>query len=98
MQFKSRIHGYTDNNIDLPLIRFVLQNKYYVEQKMHVSYRVMIETAMCAAENLAQVKDCLNLFSLENREYARIINFYRKYFKEAYSEIFIRTIKQIVNK
>lgn len=97
-QFKSRIHGYTDNNIDLPLIRFVLQNKYYVEQKMHVSYRVMIEAAMCAAENLAQVKDCLNLFSLENREYARIINFYRKYFKETYSEIFIRTIKQIVNK
>ena len=76
----------------------MLQNKYYVEQKMHVSYRVMIEAAMCAAENLAQVKDCLNLFSLENREYARIINFYRKYFKEAYSEIFIRTIKQIVNK
>ena len=97
-QFKSKIHGCTDNNIDLPLTRFVLQNKYYVEQEMHKSYRVMIEAAMCAAENLTQVKDCINLFSLENQDYARIINFYRKYFKETYSEIFIGTVKQIVNK
>lgn len=49
-QFKSKIHGYTDNNIDLPITRFVLQNKYYVDQEMHKSYRVMIESAMCAAE------------------------------------------------
>lgn len=97
-QFKSRIHGYTDNNMDLPLIRFVLQNQYYVDQKMLVSYRVMIEAAMCAAENLAQVKDCINLFSLEGRDYARIINFYQKYFKETYSEIFIGTVKQIASK
>lgn len=55
-QFKSKIHGCTDNNIDLPLTRFVLQNKYYVDQEMHKSYRVMIESAMCAAENFAQVK------------------------------------------
>lgn len=48
-QFKSKIHGCTDNNIDLPLTRFVLQNKYYVEQEMHKSYRVMIEAAMCVA-------------------------------------------------
>ena len=97
-QFKSRIHGYTDNNIDLPLIRFVLQNKYYVDQKMPVYYRVMIEGSMCAAENLAQVKNRINLFSPESRNYARIINFYRKYFKETYSEIFIGTVKQIANK
>ena len=97
-QFKSKIHGYTDNNIDLPRIRFVLQNKYYVDQDMHVSYRVMIESAMCAAENFAQVKNRTNLFLLESRDYARITNFYRKYFKETYSEIFIGTVKQIVNK
>lgn len=61
-QFKSKIHGYTDNNIDLPITRFVLQNKYYVDQEMHKSYRVMIESAMCAAENFAQVKNHTNLF------------------------------------
>ena len=97
-QFKSKIRGYTDNNKDLPIIRFVLHNRYYVEQKMHVTYRVMIEAAMCAAENIAQVNDCINLFLLENRDYARIINFYRKYFKETYNEIFIGTVKQIANK
>lgn len=78
-QFKSKIHGYTDNNIDLPITRFVLQNKYYVDQEMHKSYRVMIESAMCAAENFAQVKNHTNLFLLESRDYARITNFYRKY-------------------
>lgn len=97
-RFKSRIHGYTDNNIDLPLIRFVLKNKYYADQEMHASYRAMIESAMCAAENLAQVEGCINLFSSESRDHARIINFYRKYFKETHSEIFIGTVKQIVNK
>lgn len=97
-QFKSKIHGYTDNNIDLPITRFVLQNKYYVDQEMHKSYRVMIESAMCAAENFAQVKNHTNLFLLESRDYARITNFYRKYFKETYSKIFIGTVKQIVNK
>jgi len=97
-RFKSKIHGCTDNNTDLPLIRFVLQNRYYADQKMLVSYRVMIEAAMCAAENFTQVKDRINLFSLESRDYARIINFYRKYFKETYSEIFIGTVKQIANK
>ena len=97
-QFKSKIHGYTDNNIDLPITRFVLQNKYYVDQEMHKSYRVMIESAMCAAENFAQVKNHTNFFLLESRDYARITNFYRKYFKETYSKIFIGTVKQIVNK
>lgn len=29
---------------------------------MHKSYRVMIESAMCAAENFAQVKNRTNLF------------------------------------
>ena len=97
-QFKAKIHGYTDNNMDLPLIRFVLNDRYYVNQNMLVSYRVMIESAMCAAENFTQVEGCINLFSFECRDYARIINFYRKYFKETYSEIFIGTVKQIARK
>lgn len=97
-QFNARIHGCTDNNEDLPLIQFELQNNYYVKQDMHRSYRVMIEAAMCAAENFSQVKDCVNLFSLENQKYARIINFYRKYFKETFGEIFIGTVKQIASK
>lgn len=96
--FKSRIHGYTDNNMDLPFKRFDLQNRYYVDQEMHKSYRVMIEAAMCAAENIAHVKGCIDLFSLEGIEHARIINFYRKYFKETYSEVFIGTVKQINSK
>lgn len=97
-QFKSRIRGHADNNIDLPLIRFELQDRYYVDHEMHKSYRVMMEASMCAAENCAQVKGRINLFSLEGQDYARIINFYRKYFKETYSEIFIGTIKQIASK
>ena len=101
-QFMTRIRGYTDNNDDLPIITFNLQNrnKYYADpdQEMHASYRVMIEAAMCAAENLEQVEGGINLFSLESRDYARVINFYRKYFKETYSEIFIRTVKLIVNR
>ena len=64
-QFRSRIHGYTDNNMDLPIIHFTLQNRYYVDQEMLRPYRAMIEAAMCAAENLAQVKRCINLFSLD---------------------------------
>ena len=61
---------------------------------MHVSYRVMIEAAMCAAENLAQVKDRINLFLLENRDYARIINFYRKNFKDILSFPVLQTIER----
>jgi hypothetical protein len=57
----------------------------------------MIESAMCAAENACNVDNCTNLFSIENREYARIINFYRKYFKETYSDIFFKTVKYIIN-
>lgn len=97
-QFNSKIHGYTDDNMDLPLIRFTLTNKYYADQQMRVSYRVMIESAMCAAESIAEVNGRIELFSLEGKEYARIINFYRKYFKKTYSEILIGTVKQIASK
>ena len=99
-RFKAKIRGYADNNIDLPLKQFDLRDKgYYADQIMPAFYRVMIESAMCAAENLAQVTDRMDLFSPENRKnYARVINFYRKYFKETYSEIFIGTVKQIVSR
>ena len=69
-------------NIDLPVIRFQLNGIYYPQQSMLASYRVMIESAMCAAENTCDVKNHLNLFAPEGKEYARIVNFYRKYFKE----------------
>jgi len=61
------------------------------------SYKVMIESAMCAAENTCSVEQCTNLFSRECKEHARVANFYRKYFKETYSEIFFRTIKILSN-
>ena len=94
-QFMTKIHGYADNNADLPLIQFALRGKYYADRQMLGYYRVMIESAMCAAENVAQVEGCINLFSPDHGDYARIANFYRNCFKETYSEIFIRTLKQI---
>ena len=96
--YKMKIRGLSDNNIDLPVIRFQLNGIYYPQQSMLASYRVMIESAMCAAENTCDVKNHLNLFAPEGKEYARIVNFYRKYFKETYSEIFFRTVKLISNK
>ena len=97
-EFRAQIHGHADNNIDLPTIQFALRTKYYVAQDMPDSQRTMIESAMCAAENLAGLGNCRNLFSLENQDYARIINFYRKYFKETYSTILIGTLKQIASR
>jgi len=96
--YKMKIRGLTDNNCDLPVIRFTLNGNYYPQQSMLASYRVMIESAMCAAENTCDIKNHINLFKLEEQEYARIVNFYRKYFKETYSEIFFRTVKLISNK
>ncbi len=93
----TRIHGLSDNNQDLPTItRFTLTDRYYSYRKgLLPYYRVMIESAMCAAENTCNKQGCINLFSLENIEYARTVNFYRKYFKETYSDIFLKTIKCI---
>ena len=96
--YKMKIRGLSDTNHDLPLIKHNLQKTYYpYKEDMHKSYRVMIESAMCVAENACNVDNCTNLFSIENREYARIINFYRKYFKETYSDIFFKTVKYIIN-
>lgn len=93
-----KIRGLSDDNCDLPIIKFILNGSYYPEQSMLPSYQVMIESAMCAAENTCDVNHHTNLFKPEGKEYARIINFYRKYYKETYSEIFFRTVKLISNK
>lgn len=95
--YKTKIHGLSETNQDLPLVRHNLQARYYPsEESMLASYRVMFESAMCAAENVCEVEKCINLFYKEGREHARVVNFYRKYFKETYSEIFLKTVKYIV--
>ncbi|MBR3977722.1 MAG: hypothetical protein IKJ95_07855 [Bacteroidaceae bacterium] len=96
-KYKTKIHGLTDTNSDLPIIRHSLRGRYYNNESMPVSYRVMLESAMCAAENTACVDGCTSLFSHEKRENARIVNFYRRYFKETYSDVFFKTLKYIVN-
>lgn len=91
--YKMKIHGLSDTNIDLPLIKHKLTGRYYPPQDMLPAYKVMIESAMCAAENVCAIENCTNLFSSEKRENARVVNFYRKYFKETYSDIFFKTVK-----
>ena len=84
---------------DLPLIKFHLNGVYYpYKESMLPYYRVMIESAMCAAENTCEVENRVNLFSYDNKDYARVVNFYRIYFKETYSEIFFNTVKLINSK
>lgn len=86
----------SDTNKDLPIAKFSLSNAYYNQgQKLLPSYRVMLEAAMCAAENTCLQENRIDLFAWENREFARIVNFYRKYFKETYSDIFFKTVKYI---
>lgn len=98
-EYKSKIRGLSDNNMDLPVVRYKLQGKYYpYEDKMLLSYRVMIESAMCAAENASGINNHMDLFAKEYKEHARIANFYRKYFKETYCNIFLRTLKFINSK
>ncbi len=94
-RYKMRTQGLSDTNEDLPIIEFDLVGNYYTSQRMWPSHRVMIESPMCAAENTCEIKGCINLFAPSGREYARIINFYRKYYKDTYSEIFLRTVKLI---
>ena len=96
--YKMKIRGLSDDNCDLPIIKFVLHDDYYPQQSMLPSYKVMIESAMCAAESTCDVRNHIDLFSPEGKEQARIANFYRKYFKETYSKIFIRTVRIISNK
>ncbi len=97
MNYGMKIHGLSDTNQDLPIVEYNLQLQYYPDMDMHKSYRVMIESAMCAAENICNVENCTNLFSREGYEHARVVNFYRKYFKKTYSDIFLKTVKIIKN-
>jgi hypothetical protein len=93
--YKMRIHGLSDNNMDLPIIQHQLVKRYYPNQSMPATYRVMLESAMSAAENTCGITHGMNLFSKEGKEHARVVNFYRKYFKETYSDVFFRTVKLI---
>ncbi len=94
--YRSKIRGLNDNSWDLPTVEHSLKRKYYPHQDNMPPYqRVMIESAMCAAENTCRVENCTNLFSYDEYEKARIVNFYRNYFRETYSEIFFKTVKCI---
>lgn len=95
--YMTRIHGISDTNGDLPIINFKLQKKYYPNQNIPIYYKSMLGSAMCAAENAAQKENFFRLFSKENQEHARIAIFYQKYFKEVYSNIFMRTLQLIIN-
>lgn len=95
---KMKTNGLSDTNEDLPTIKYELKGVYYpYQERMLRYYRTMIESAMCAAENTGQVAHCTNLFSIEAKEHAKVVNFYRQYFKETYSYIFLKTLKQIIN-
>lgn len=95
--YRMKIRGLSDINQDLPIIDIhVNRAKYYAKQEMPPYCKVMIESAMCAAENTCNVDNRIDLF--KSRDHASIVNFYRKYFKETYSEIFFRTIKIINTK
>lgn len=92
----AQINGLSLDNKDLPVLQFDLEQKgYYPSMKLLPSYRTMIESAMCAAENICQVENAKDLFSKGEKEYARVVNFYRNYFKETYYTIFLKTIKII---
>lgn len=99
--YKSQIRGFSDTNTDLPIVsvKYHLNNRYYpYEEQMLKYYRVMIEAPMCAAENTFGIDGRNDLFSKENKEQARVANFYRNYFKETYSSIFIRILKYLNKK
>lgn len=93
--YTAQIKGLSDINDDLPVVKHMLAGRYYDGQTLLPYYKVMIESAMLAAENCYHPKVKINLFSFENKEHSRAVNFYRKYFKEIYSEIFIRTVRLI---
>ena len=93
--YTAQIKGLSDINDDLPVVKHNLAGRYYDGQRLLPYYKVMIESAMLAAENCCHPRAKINLFAFENKEHSRAVNFYRKYFKEIYSEIFIRTVRLI---
>lgn len=96
--YSSKIHGLADNNKDLPCLHIAIsgQRRYYPKLDLLPAYKTMIKSAICAAENVCMKGDYTNLFAFDNLEVARVVNFYRKYFKQTYSEIFFRAIKYIM--
>lgn len=96
--YSSKIHGLSDNNRDLPCLHIEIssQRRYYPHQTLLPAYRTMVHSAICAAENVCVKGEYTNLFAPDNIEVARVVNFYRKYFKQTYSEIFFRAIKYIM--
>ena len=96
--YKANIRGLSDINEDLPTISIVLRGEYYpYKDRMLNSYRTMLNSAMCAAENTCIVQNFTNLFLRDNIRLARVVNFYRRYFKKTYSDIFYKTVKYIKN-
>ena len=72
--YTSKIHGLSDNNKDLPSIKFAISRKmeYYPNQALLPEYKSMINSAICAAENVCDIEECTNLFAYENIEVARM--------------------------
>ncbi len=100
LNYSSKIHGLSDNNKDLPCLHIGIssQRRYYPKLTLLPAYKTMIKSAICAAENVCMKEEYTNLFALDNLEVARVVNFYRKYFKQTYSEIFFKSIKYIMTK
>lgn len=95
--FNSTISGVDDANHDLPILWHCIKGSYYHKCDMLDYYRVMLKSAICAAENNGEVDGATDLFSERFKDNGRIINFYRRYFKETYSKIFMRALKIIKN-
>lgn len=92
--YSEQINAFLDHNQGLPSERFNIRGHYYPrDRQMRFEYRVMMEAAMCAAENARDVANATNLFSLDNKSHARLVNFYRTYFKDVYCSIFMRALK-----
>lgn len=96
-KYRSEIRGISDTNSDLPKANFYLKGDYYPFTQMPVYCIVMIESAMCAAENISLTNNHTSLFELKNKGVARVVNFYRKYFRELYCKIFLKALKLIDN-
>lgn len=96
-KFGEKIHGLSESNSDLPtFVEFSVVGDYYSFTKEHASHRMLLSAAMCAAENACKVEGAANLFSPDYKNHVRVANFYRKYFKEIYSSVFLRTFKLII--
>lgn len=96
-EYRMKIRGLDEVNADLPRTHFFLAKDYYPHLQMLAFQRTMFDSAMCAAENTANLDDRTDLFACSMIEKARIANFYRRYFRLTYSEIFFRALQLIVH-